>query len=452
MAVKLSYGLRDGKIVHISEIDEDTNGKRCNCICPACKGELEAKLGKGRHAPHFSHVNSECDPLHAQQTGLHLLAKEIIAQNNRIALPAWDISRREVIPKNAHSDISSKVVIELPSWPSREYNYQSVELEKPIGKIIADAEIMLQGHPCIVEIAVTHFVDECKTQKVTVLDRAMFEIDLSDLIEKDATREEITKAVLYKSENRKWIYNPKREVALFTKKKEFRDLYEKYATIEEEKQKRKEEYNKKNIIALQQLFLPENYGKEVRRLRDDSQSAYIFKRFSFSNILAEYPFYMNIPITGEFVFQCDRRIWQGELFDVYVYKRFGQEVCIFSISKIHKRISNRKMMVRYDKRKVYRTTVNISGQDKEISLSFDVIRRYFEYLEFLGFTSHANYEWYSTGPATLKPPNQMNSAILRDAIRTTDPFSPAVNQRIKEELLMKLPEGEKNIIFEWDKE
>ena len=75
--IKIKYGLRNDKIIHISELNNEERGLKCNCICPFCKTSLEAKLGtKNQH--HFAHTNLNCDTKIAQQTALHLLAKEII--------------------------------------------------------------------------------------------------------------------------------------------------------------------------------------------------------------------------------------------------------------------------------------------------------------------------------------------------------------------------------------
>lgn len=38
----LLYGIRNNKLVHISEVEK---GIKCDCTCPACKGRLIAKKG-----------------------------------------------------------------------------------------------------------------------------------------------------------------------------------------------------------------------------------------------------------------------------------------------------------------------------------------------------------------------------------------------------------------------
>ena len=60
-------------------IDDVPNGAKCNCHCADCGGELIAKNnGKIKHH-HFAHANGN-DSIKCSQTALHLLAKEIIAE------------------------------------------------------------------------------------------------------------------------------------------------------------------------------------------------------------------------------------------------------------------------------------------------------------------------------------------------------------------------------------
>ena len=71
----------------------------------------------------------------------------------------------------------------------------------------------MAGRTCLVEIAVTHFVDEEKYAKVKKLGLPLFEIDLSSLYGGAITRDSIRNAVLHQTDNRHWIYNPIKEDA-----------------------------------------------------------------------------------------------------------------------------------------------------------------------------------------------------------------------------------------------
>ena len=450
--IKLAYGIREGHIVHISEIGPDEKGEKCNCTCPVCNGILVAKLKDDRRQRHFAHkASNNCDISHAQETGLHRLAKEIIRDNRSILVPGLAISRREIVSDITDLSAAAEVDVNLPNSNNAcPVGYDSVDLEKSFEDIIADAVIMRDGKPCIVEVAVTHFIGEDKIKKLEELGIPAFEIDLSGLLKTPQTRESIIAAVLSDETDRQWVFNPKRKRLLEEKRAEFQNKYNAVVQKRELAEKRKQEYRLNNIGALQRLMEPENYAAELERLRNNEKAAWWLKRFVFSKGLAEYPFYMDIPITGEFVFSCDRRIWQGKLFEDYVYRRFGEDLCVFTISQIRRRIFKGNMIIQYDKDKTYRTMLLLNGQKQEVSFSYDVVKRYFDYLDLLGFVSHAGYEWFSEGAISLDSPNPQAASMLNDILKSIHGLPPDVNQIIKDELLTRLPESEKNRVLTWD--
>lgn len=72
---------------------------------------------------------------------------------------------------------------------------------------------------------------------------------------------------------------------------------------------------------IEQLQIGNNYENEIKRLRNDVAFMNLFKHRSFYKDGMAVPFYMDIPITGEVVFDCDRRIWQSAIFDMFIYNR-----------------------------------------------------------------------------------------------------------------------------------
>ena len=452
MDIKLAYGIRDGRVVLVSELEKTENGEKCNCTCPECGGILIAKLGEKRRR-HFAHKTAcDCDDEHAQETGVHLLAKEIIRENRRIYVPGFDIAWHEIVPKDIDISVAAQVNIELPHMNGRLVEYDSVEIEKSIDDIVADAVIKVGGISCIVEVAVTHYIDEAKTKKLEEIGLSALEIDLNDLWKNSPTRDDVVAAVLSDETNRHWAFNPLREQRLREKKNEFQKKYDAEELKQEQNEIRKLAYRQTNIYALQEMMKPENYASELNRLRNDKQATGWLKYFDFSKMLPEYPFYMDIPITGECVFSCDRRVWQGKLFDDYVYKGFGADLYSFSIGEIKKRVDKWNGQIQYDKRKAYRTTVYINGLEQEISFSYDVVQRYFYYLELLGFVYRVGYKLYSERPVSLDPPNSLIAGILNDILKSVDCSSPNINQIIKSELLSRLSGKEKNFVLERDVE
>ena len=270
------------------------------------------------------------------------------------------------------------------------------------------------------------------------------------LLETAQTRESIATAVLSNETNRKWVFNPKRDRLLKVKRAEFQKKYGIIVHEREQKEKRRREYLNSNLQALQKMMEPESYVEELLRLRDDPMAAWWLKRFAFSKGLSTYPFYMDIPITGEFVFSCDRRIWQGKLFEDYVFQGFGEELCIFNISQIRRRIFKGNLIIHYDKKKTYTTMIKINGRTQDISLSYDVVQRYFDYLDLLGFVSHNGNEWFSIRPISLSPPNHQVAWVLNEILTSVDCSSPDIDQIIKNELLSRLGDREKAKILAWD--
>ena len=94
------YGRKDGRIVSILDVPFEEYGLRCGCTCVQCGEPLEAcsiRPDNLREA-HFKHRKSTreatdeprfaCSPDWANESGLHLLAKEIIEEEQCVAVPA----------------------------------------------------------------------------------------------------------------------------------------------------------------------------------------------------------------------------------------------------------------------------------------------------------------------------------------------------------------------------
>lgn len=191
--IKLPYGLREDKLVHISEV---VSGLKCDCICPACKCRLVAKIGSGERNSHFSH-HSSCE--YAFESMLHILAKEIIEEAKEIRLPAYGLEH-----DGKWCLLSS----------GRSVKVDRVRLERRMGGFVPDVVVNMNGRELLVEIAVTHFVDEEKLQKINNLGLSAIEIDLSSLRGEEFTRREVKEAVINTWGNRTWLYSARREKLL----------------------------------------------------------------------------------------------------------------------------------------------------------------------------------------------------------------------------------------------
>ena len=211
---ELEFGLRDDKIVLISEILPEENGNKCGCICPHCRQPLQARTKGKKRRPHFAHIRNACDTRAARETALHMLAKQILSEKKEILLPGIAYCVEELDIPNL---IALRYVNDLPEYVLRPephiVHFDQIELEKTIEDVIPDCVIYDGEVPCLVEFAVTHFVDDEKHEKLERLGYAVVEIDLRECYKSRRTREELVNAVLYDPSNRDWVIYPWEEKA-----------------------------------------------------------------------------------------------------------------------------------------------------------------------------------------------------------------------------------------------
>lgn len=438
--IKLKYGIRNGKIICINEISEQEKGLKCNCICPGCGMPLQAKLGQGKKQRHFSHNNKACDTVIAHQSALHLLAKEIIEEEGKICLPPLTVRFNESpkidIDRDYYDDLPQEIVYK----ESKIINCDNVILEKKISDIIPDVIIETLGKQCLVEIAVTHFIDEEKNEKIRQLGLPVIEVDLSSVYESEITREEIRKILIEKPEFKTWIYNPKKKEAIRWAGTRYTEIYREILQKEIENKKlqklfeqEREAKRDKTRRKMDELSMPENYRKAVLKLRNDNLFFEIFKKRKFFKENLEPPFYIDIPITGEMVFNCDRRIWQSAIFDKFIYNRKDTELGnpTIHVQKIVKWITTYQDEFKLDWDLVPKTFLFIKNSGYSRSLLHECIKQYLEYMSLLGFLSALFYrEAKVMSTYNLIPPNQENATQLATILKKVNQYSWDVTEEI----------------------
>jgi len=186
---KLPCGLsKDGTLVYI---DEAKNGLACECICPGCKQPLVAKNNGKKNEHHFAHKSKDFNCEHGYQSALHYMAKDCFLEMEYFTFKK-----------------GSKIV---------RYKIDSVLLETKVSEIIPDILVTCDGRPFIVEIFVTHAVDDEKKEKIKGLKISTVEINLSrfrhEMIDKETLKTELCKAT-----NFSWLYDSDED--LIAEKKE----------------------------------------------------------------------------------------------------------------------------------------------------------------------------------------------------------------------------------------
>ena len=446
--VQLQYGILGDKLVSIEDIPKEKYGLRCGCVCPGCGGALVARLKGENRRKHFGHRSSSvCDIAYAQQTALHMIAKEIIEEEKIFAFPNYSVSLAD-IPRCERFYPRYNLPESMEYRKAYTVKCTSVVLEKKVSDFVPDIVVDIQGRTCLIEIAVTHFVDEVKQQKINKAGLPVLEVDLSAFIGQQITRDIVRDALISQTANKKWLYNPLKEEAVTWATAEYNKLYEaaleqaetarkerqKQIEKEERKEKMREKKREETAFLLQDLFEPENYKYELQHLRSDDKFQAVLRNLHlWKDIEGDIPFFLDIPITGEMVFACDRRIWQAAVFDTFIYYRKMDEFenVYITINKIQTCLRDHMDYVQVDWKLVSSVTTEINGRTQKFALFYDVVRQYLDYLHYIGFIGRLYYGKASVARIkTIVPPNEENAKRLKTAIESVDQFAPDVDEQI----------------------
>ena len=183
-----------GKSIHINQIDESHNGLACNCTCPICGEKLIARKGHGGKTPHFAHKqDSPCThPEYIKQTNIHAMAEQIFLEEKEIELPSLSSQAGNYIAY---------------FFRGGKWQIEEVELEKKISDFIPDIILKKGNDTLLIEIYVTHAVDENKKNKIIEANLPVIEIDLSEFVHDDMTKEDL-RLHLRETARMNWIHMP----------------------------------------------------------------------------------------------------------------------------------------------------------------------------------------------------------------------------------------------------
>lgn len=204
---RVPFGLKDGRVWAPSEVPK---GKACGCVCPGCHAPLAAKAQESRRKrPHFAHLtDTGCNT--GRETGIHERAKQLIADHQRLVFPAWTGDLIDMPnPPHARDDDDQLHWGRQIDRPSRRMALRDIQIEQSFGTYKPDVVAWDEDGELLIEIRVTHAVDETKAGRVQAQGRRMVEIDLSQLhrdIPHDLAAFE--HAVLDDTANRSWISFP----------------------------------------------------------------------------------------------------------------------------------------------------------------------------------------------------------------------------------------------------
>ena len=216
----IKYGEKNGKIIHISKVD---NGLKSGCVCPACGERLVAKKGKtGKPQEHFAHYNKD-NCKYGYETTLHYAAKELLEKEKKILLP---YRKNQINTFNLNGLLYWKYKNErIGIIEDRIYNLTNIISEKKLHNIIPDIKAKINGREILIEIAVTHKIDEEKKKKLDKIGIPTIEINLSGLKDNFSERD-LYLNVVENTKNKEWIFNPKDENTIYDLQNSFDTIYE----------------------------------------------------------------------------------------------------------------------------------------------------------------------------------------------------------------------------------
>jgi hypothetical protein len=190
--MKLPFGLRDGTLLHVSDVD---SGLACGCTCPCCGAQLVARKGS-KVIHHFAHHSVvECEG--ALQTALHIKAKEILERRREVMLPA--------VPVRISGRYSGEIGF---LSPAKLIVLDKVVLEAAEVGFVPDLTVYIGDRRMFIEIRVTHAVDAAKLSRMKKTGAAVLEIDLSKS-DRDFDPATLEGLLVGATGGKVWLFNPK---------------------------------------------------------------------------------------------------------------------------------------------------------------------------------------------------------------------------------------------------
>lgn len=438
---KILYGIRpfDGKVISIKDIPSEIAQRHTpewRCVCPLCNTPLTPKKGE-ENEHHFAH-KGDCDTEAATQTALHLMAKEIIAEARKIMVPPITVPWNEVDTNG----IPTELLDEIPEYIYRKTQIlrcSNVTLEKQISNIVPDIIAETSRGKFLIEIYVTHAVDEYKKGKAEELNLPVLEIDLHDLYDlkhEAIPRQDLKEILVSDCSRTKWICCPAKKDALpnaLAYYKNHETVLDYLNEVQKEQQRKRNYQHACEYVS--KLLQPETYAATLRTRQNDDAFYAQAQKFKFYSKTKEIPFFIDIPITGEMIFNCDRRIWQGKIFDRWIYNRRPDStyICICSWNKSHEGLFDaleNQEHIPVDRQLRYRFPAGDVGPSPFFPQQ-SVILRYIDYLNKLGFISNYDKQGaYVAHSHTITPPNQEYAEALQYALTQVDRLAPSIDNLI----------------------
>ncbi len=145
--IKNPFGLLNGKLITINDLDEEQRGAKCGCICPNCKAPLVARMGEV-YQWHFAHSGTPCENTKLIVNAWYEIVAQIIIEHKCINCPELILEGYSIEPgtvevekteirKNSN-ELSTGIIINGDKMAIRlqlPLDYCVDDIRKPIEKL-----------------------------------------------------------------------------------------------------------------------------------------------------------------------------------------------------------------------------------------------------------------------------------------------------------------------------
>lgn len=332
-SMRVPFGRKGGRLVPPDEVE---SGRACGCTCPECAAPLIAKKGL-QNVWHFAHDGLAC--ANGAETALHLMAKQILADERRVQLPAVTASI------SAIDVLGNLQAVTATLLNAQNVRYQVVALEvakdnRRPDAVASGGDVSLEHH---IEVFVRHAVDSAKAAELVDRDCACFEICLND-VPAQMPMAELRDAVLASPHRVRWISYPgladaRRELepklqALLdgaVQQKKEQDAYsaEVYASLAEEDRLEKAEWAR-------QAHLKKQREQQLVRANANFMSATADEKRAFLQaklrlLKGHVPSILNKRVSGDTSFGVPREVWQADVFRKCIFGGGRREIALESV-------------------------------------------------------------------------------------------------------------------------
>lgn len=397
--IKLPFGLnKNNVLVHIADVER---GKKCQCVCPSCRSPLIAAKGSKKQ-PHFKHaVDNECG--NGLESAVHLAAKKMIIERKQITLSKY-VSIASATDSRGEEHKAEKTIIENGVI----IDFDSVQEETELHGMKVDILAKKGNKSLIIEIFYSHKVEEEKLVKIAKADISAIEINLSDLMPEDVMDWEAFWLYLNDPQRIHWLYNAKAHTDYFELEKKLAKTIhakeKKYKQEEIEKQRKEHRESEQLLQALDELKALSS-KESIEQLKQKAEMHPVWKynaqHLPFS--WHELPDFVNADIpNGDWIFGCDRRIWQAAFYKSFIWSVWGSRkpFCVKHVDdwlqnkvgcKVHPSV---KIVGRYGKRYPQLVPVDIYSN---LPGSWKTLRAFFNYLWDLGMLEFSGNDYSNPG-------------------------------------------------------